>query len=161
MAKKIQYYVSMMGQYKQIEHGYALDNEMAYSKLDGEFTITHLKTGLRVASGKTLKAAKEIAKKLFAERGEIAKKNIAKYDVEKLPLKEDFVSWQIELEQLLDLRSFPVDVAYSSLTGKYMLDIIKLDEILMKRKGYNHELSMKENVLNMYGERAVELIEKF
>lgn len=158
--KKIKFHVNNCNQYKTIEYGYKIDEETVYSKLDGEYTITHLKTGMRISSGKTLKEAKEKAVKLFAERGEIAKKNIERYDVSKLPLKECLLSMQNEVVQLLDLRSFPLDNFVAIHTGKFLIDILQLDNILMKRKNYDNELSMKENLKNMFGDRGLYLVEK-
>ena len=158
--QKVQYYVNM-GSYKQLATGYKINEELAYSTLGKHKYITHVATGMQVVNGKeSIKNLTEKALHLLESNQDVLLEKLTNNNLESLPVVESLLTREDEFEYIFGFR-----VPYSFLEINYevegYLDVIELDNKISTHAEYNHDISLNDNVLNIYGKRGLELVDFF
>lgn len=154
---KMKFYRNL-GDSKVLDFGIKINDELVYTKDSGEYTIYHIQTGTRVCSNKKLKDAKEKAVTLFVQNRELVEMKTKEIDINTLPVKMRMYSIEKEIKEIIKLKDIPVDPVIYEIEGRMTVDFVELDKVISKKKLYNEDLSLNDNIVNMFGKRMIGLL---
>lgn len=158
---KLLYFINH-GQYKTEVEGTRINENLVYTKNDKLYVVTHLPTGMKVIEGTKLNKVKEEAVEILERNKEWASERMKKINLESLPTKEEFNEVISELLDVLDLSRLPYEPIAYAISSKLIIDYVELErQIKRKDVSYDDTKSLKDNVINLYGENTVKLLEKF
>ena len=163
MVNEITIEVSVGGQYREALPAVAIGQGVAYVERSGveddkRFTLYDIRTGSTLTYGNTLTEATTM---LVESQSAIYASVEEQRDVTTLPLQSEVEAELIELAKIMHVKFIPLNPFVFSVLNCYSVDILRLEHILSRRECYVQELSITENMKNIYGERAVELVGKF
>lgn len=163
MIKQIVTYYVNCNRHKQEVKGIKVRDDIAYHTINHKKVYTHLPTGMKITEGKLKERGLENkAITLIDENKEKLQERIQEQTINlrKIPTLEEV---HHKLEEFLEEFGFyfPYDYLIFGMTGSYVMDINKMELELEKQQGYDEENSMKQNIKNIYGTRAMELCEFF
>jgi len=160
--KELIIYYAHMGTYKTTVYGRKINDKLAYHKIGNTKIITHLPTGMQIKMGEesTNKLAQESMAKLD-DNEELVEKMQKDSNIHMMPIKDGDFTWINHFENVFKF-NMPYDL-FIDCKGKVfaILDVLKLDNKLQKRKKYNDSLSLNDNILNMYGKIGLEICNYF
>lgn len=157
---KVEFYKNM-GQFKLKDTGVKINDILIYTKDEKEYTIHHVPTGARVASDKKLDKAKEKAFQLLESNKNILEERLKKIDLKSLPTEDELRNFECELVSILQVKQLPFEPFIYAIKKQLVIDFVSLDRIISNRNGYDNNLSLKDNIIKMYGEKTIQLLEKF
>jgi len=160
--KELIIYYAHMGTYKTTTYGRKINDKLAYHKIGNTKIITHLLTGMKIKMGEesTNKLVQESMAKLD-DNEKLVEKIQKDSNIHMLPIKDDYFTCINHFENVFKF-DMPYDL-FIDCKGKdfAILDVIKLDNKLQKRKKYDDTLSLDDNILNMYGKIGLEICNYF
>lgn len=156
----VQFY-KHMGQCKELAVGTKINDVLAYTSEEDGYTVHHTPTGMVVTKGKRMKEVIATAMHLIEVNAEAVSKRANTKTLESLPTESELEEFENELTAQLKLRKVPFEPYTYAVKQQLVIDFVALERIISARKDYNKDHSLQDNILNMYGNYALNLISKF